>query len=157
MAKQSAGILLYRLSDTGPAVLLVHPGGPFWAKKDAGAWSIPKGEFEAGEDTQDAARREILEETGVQITAALEDLGVVKQKSGKLVHAWAARQEWDPARLRSNTFQMEYPPRSGRTAEFPEVDRAAWFDLSTAREKINQAQVPFLDRLSRLLHPGAAA
>ena len=151
MPKQSAGILVYRLSQAGPAVLLVHPGGPFWAKKDAGAWSIPKGEFDSTENPEDAARREVKEETGMEISGPLQELGVAKQKSGKLVYAWAVCQDWDPATLLSNTFRMEYPPRSGRMVEFPEVDRAAWFELPAAREKIHPGQAPFLDRLAGLL------
>ena len=142
---------MYRRSAAGLEVFLVHPGGPWFANKDAGAWSIPKGEFAAGEDPEDAARRELREETGVEVAGPLQNLGVVKQKSGKLVHAWAVRHDWDPAALHSNTFQMEYPPRSGRMAEFPEVDRAAWFDMATARERINPGQAAFLDRLLGLL------
>src|SRR6059036_3245168 len=129
MAKTSAGLLMFRLRDGEPEVLLVHPGGPFWAKKDEGAWSIPKGEFEAGEDPLEASRRELEEETGIVARGTFVPLGSARQKSGKLVHAWALEQDADAASIRSNTFTLEWPPRSGHMREFPEVDRAAWFDL----------------------------
>ena len=132
LPKTSAGILLFRRRPGGVEVLLVHPGGPFWAKKDEGAWSIPKGEAEPGEDLLAVARREFREETGAALEGAVLDLGGVKQKGGKTVVAWAAEGDFDPASLTSNTFAMEWPPRSGKRAEFPEVDRAAWFDLATA-------------------------
>jgi predicted NUDIX family NTP pyrophosphohydrolase len=129
-------------------VLLVHPGGPFWARKDLGAWSIPKGEFDAGEDPRACALREFAEETGAQPPdGALDELGSVRLKSGKLVLAFAVEGDLDPATVSSNTFELEWPPRSGRVQSFPEIDRAAWFDLPTAREKLNPAQVAFLDRL----------
>ena len=148
----SAGILLYRLSEAGPEVLLVHPGGPFWARKDLGAWSIPKGEPDAGEDARAAALREFAEETGTRLAGgALDELGTVKQKSGKVVTAFAVAGDLDPATLASNTFEVEWPPRSGRRQSFPEVDRAEWFDLDTAREKLNPAQAAFVDRLAALL------
>jgi predicted NUDIX family NTP pyrophosphohydrolase len=147
-AKRSAGILLYRTSGGAPEVLLVHPGGPFWARRDAGAWSIPKGEYEGGDDPLAAARREFEEETGTPLEAGeLRDLGEVKQKGGKVIRAWAAEGEIDADAVRSNTFTMEWPPRSGRTAEFPEIDRAGWFGVDEAREKLNPAQAEFLDRL----------
>jgi predicted NUDIX family NTP pyrophosphohydrolase len=136
------------MTDGAPEVLLVHPGGPFWARKDAGAWSIPKGEHGDDEDPREAARREFEEETGTALAPGeLADLGTVKLKSGKLVAAFAVEGDLDPERIRSNTFELEWPPRSGRTQTFPEVDRAGWFDLEAAREKLNPAQTPFLDRL----------
>jgi predicted NUDIX family NTP pyrophosphohydrolase len=147
-AKRSAGILLYRQSRGAPEVLLVHPGGPFWARRDAGAWSIPKGEYEDGDDPLAAALREFEEETGTALQAGeLRDLGEVKQKAGKVVKAWAAEGDLDADAVRSNTFTMEWPPRSGRTAEFPEIDRAGWFGVEEAREKLNPAQAEFLERL----------
>jgi predicted NUDIX family NTP pyrophosphohydrolase len=146
--RRSAGILLYRLTGDTPEVLLVHPGGPFWARKDLGVWSIPKGEYEEGEDPLACALRELEEETGTALpTSRLVDLGGVIQKSGKLVTAWAAEGDLDAGAVRSNTFTMEWPPRSGRTAEFPEIDRAEWFGVDAAREKLNPAQAEFLDRL----------
>jgi predicted NUDIX family NTP pyrophosphohydrolase len=154
-AKRSAGILLYRLNGGEPEVLLVHPGGPFWAKKDEGAWSIPKGEYEDGEDPEACARREFAEETGAELAPGeLADLGSVKQKSGKQVTAWAVEGDLDPVTVTSNTFEMEWPPRSGTRQSFPEVDRAEWFDLDTAREKLNPAQTAFLDRLAERLPDG---
>jgi predicted NUDIX family NTP pyrophosphohydrolase len=128
-------------------VLLVHPGGPFWARKDAGAWSIPKGEYADDEDPLACARREFEEELGAVAPAELTPLGEVRQKSGKRVTAWAAEGDLDAAAIRSNTFTMEWPPRSGREQEFPEIDRAEWFPLDEARERINPAQAAFLDRL----------
>jgi predicted NUDIX family NTP pyrophosphohydrolase len=148
-SKRSAGILLFR-RDGATEFLLVHPGGPFWAKKDAGAWSIPKGQIEAGEEPRACAIRELEEELGPALEldpAQLIELGQIRQRAGKMVEAWAAEADFDPAALASNTFTMEWPPRSGRRAEFPEVDRAEWFDLETAREKILPAQAEFLDRL----------
>jgi predicted NUDIX family NTP pyrophosphohydrolase len=142
--KRSAGVLLRRESGE---VLLVHPGGPFWARKDLGAWSIPKGEYEDGDDPEEAARREFLEELGSPLEAPLRDLGTVRQKNGKEVRAYLAAGDLDVATVRSNTFTIEWPPRSGRQAEFPEVDRAEWFDVETARAKLNPAQAAFLDRL----------
>jgi predicted NUDIX family NTP pyrophosphohydrolase len=148
MAKRSAGILLYRVVGDAHEVLLVHPGGPFWARRDAGAWSIPKGEYEEGEDPRACALREFREETGSELPGGnLIDLGSVKQKGGKLVSAWAADGDVDADAVSSNTFTMEWPPRSGRTAEFPEIDRAGWFGIGAAREKIVSAQAEFLDRL----------
>ena len=149
---RSAGNLLYRLADGAPEVLLVHPGGPFWARKDAGAWSIPKGEHGDDEDAQAAALREFEEETGTSLApAALDELGTVRQRSGKHVTAWAVEGDLEADSIQSNTFEMEWPPRSGRKATFPEVDRAGWFGLDAAREKLNPAQVAFLDRLGELL------
>ncbi len=142
--KRSAGVLLRRSSGE---VLLVHPGGPFWARKDLGAWSIPKGEYGDGDDAEEAARREFLEELGSSPPAELIDLGTVKQKNGKEVRAFLADGDLDVTAVTSNTFTMEWPPGSGRTSEFPEIDRAEWFDVETAREKLNPAQAAFLDRL----------
>ena len=152
MPANSAGILLHREGSDGVEVLLVHPGGPFWARKDAGAWSIPKGELDGDEDPRACALREFAEETGTVLPAAgLEALGSVRQAGGKVVLAFAARGDLDPATVRSNTFELEWPPRSGRRAEFPEVDRAEWFGVAAAREKLNPAQVELLDRLAALL------
>lgn len=155
-AKRSAGILLYRFEAGKPQLLLVHPGGPYWAKRDRGAWTIPKGEYEEGELARDCALRELREELGEPPELdpeELVDLGSVRQKSGKVVEAWAAEADFDPAALRSNTFTLEWPPRSGNEREFPEVDRAAWFDPGQAREKILAGQVELIDRL--LEHLGA--
>jgi predicted NUDIX family NTP pyrophosphohydrolase len=148
VARRSAGIVLHRSGTAGIEVLLVHPGGPFWAKKDAGAWSIPKGEYEDGEDPLACALREFEEETGTRLAAdEAVELGSVRQKSGKQVIAWALAGDLDPSTVRSNTFVMEWPPRSGRQAEFPEIDRAQWFGLEAAREKLVSGQVELLDRL----------
>jgi len=147
----SAGLLLYRLIDGEPEVLLVHPGGPFWQGKDLGSWSVPKGEVDAGEDPLVAARREFAEETGFPVVGEARSLGEVRQRSGKRVHAWAVRGDVDPARLESNDFELEWPPRSGRVQKFPEVDRAEWFNLDEARRRILPAQIPLIDRLSVLL------
>jgi predicted NUDIX family NTP pyrophosphohydrolase len=147
---RSAGILLFCRDGREVRFLLVHPGGPFWTKKDAGAWSIPKGGIEDEEEPRACAIRELEEELGTAPALDPEqliELGQVKQKAGKVVEAWAAEGEFDPAALASNTFAMEWPPRSGNRQEFPEVDRAEWFDLETAREKIISAQAEFLDRL----------
>jgi predicted NUDIX family NTP pyrophosphohydrolase len=148
--KRSAGILLYRRTGAEPEFLLIHPGGPFWAKKDAGAWSIPKGQIESEEEPRACAIRELEEELGPAPELdpeQLVELGSIRQRAGKVVEAWAAEAEFDPAALDSNTFSMEWPPRSGNQQEFPEADRAEWFDLETAREKILPAQAEFLDRL----------
>ena len=148
MPKKSAGLLLFRETRDGLEVLLVHPGGPFWARKDDGAWSIPKGEFEDGEDPLAAARREFEEETGARPPAGEPiPLEPVRQPSGKIVHAWAVRGDFDPRDLKSNTFRMEWPPRSGREGEFPEVDRAAWFTFEQARRKIQKGQIAIIDEL----------
>lgn len=152
--KRSAGILLFRGGVTAPEVLLIHPGGPYWAKKDAGAWSIPKGECEEGEELRACALREMAEELGPAPSLVEDDLielGSVRQKGGKVVHAWAAEGEFDPAALDSETFEMEWPPRSGTMREFPEVDRAAWLTPPDARGKILAAQAEFLDRLLEAL------
>lgn len=149
-AKQSAGILLFRRSGEEPEFLLVHPGGPFWVKKDLGAWSIPKGQIESEEEPRACAIRELEEELGPAPELDPEqliELGSIRQRAGKVVTAWAAEADFDPATLASNTFAMEWPPRSGTQQEFPEVDRAEWFDLATAREKILPAQAELLDRL----------
>jgi predicted NUDIX family NTP pyrophosphohydrolase len=151
MPKRSAGLLLYRRSAAGLAVLLVHSGGPFWAKKDLGAWSIPKGEYAADEEPLAAAQREFFEETGVRPRGVFAPLGEVKQPGGKQVTAWAVEGDFDPATLVSNTFEIEWPPRSGRKHSFPEVDRAEWFLPDDARKKILAAQRPFIDRLERML------
>jgi predicted NUDIX family NTP pyrophosphohydrolase len=147
MAKTSAGLLLFRKAPAGLLVLLVHPGGPFWARKDEGAWSIPKGLADPGEDLLAAAQREFLEETGMAVDGEFLDLGAHRQPGGKMVRAWALEGDFDPAALRSNTFSLEWPPRSGRTAEFPEVDRAVWFSLGEALEKINKGQRPIIEAL----------
>ena len=140
--------MLYRESPTGLEVLLVHPGGPFWARKDDGSWSIPKGEFDESEDPFAAAKREFEEETGVAVSGDAVSLGDVRQPGGKIVHAWAMRGEFDPGQLKSNTFRMEWPPRSGLQPEFPEVDRAEWFPMDVARKKIVNGQLPLLTRLA---------
>ncbi len=147
MAKISAGLLLYRRRGGALEVFLVHPGGPFWAKKDIGAWSVPKGEVEPGQDELSEARRELQEETGHRVDGPFRPLKPVKQAGGKAVHAWAVEADCDAERIVSNSFTMEWPPRSGRMQSFPEVDRAAWLDLPTARRKINPAQVALLDEL----------
>ena len=152
MPKQlSAGILLYRKSVGRLEVFLVHPGGPFWAKKDAGAWSIPKGEYLEGEDPESVARREFAEETGCELTGSMQPFTPLKQPSGKVISAWVVEGDLDVATLKSNTFALEWPPRSGNIQHFPEVDRGAWFDLPTARDKLLAGQRPFLDQLSRFL------
>jgi len=148
MKKQSAGILLFRGSRAALEVFLVHPGGPFWAKKDAGAWSIPKGEYSDGEEALGAAKREFEEETGVAINGDFISLGEVKQTGGKVVKAWAVKHDLDPATLKSNTFRLEWPPRSGKIQEFPEVDAGAWFSLAVSRGKIIKAQEELLTRLA---------
>jgi predicted NUDIX family NTP pyrophosphohydrolase len=151
MTKRSAGILLYRLSRPQPEVLLVHPGGPLWAKKDEGAWSIPKGLYEESEDPLAAAKREFAEETGLTAQGALIDLGAFRQPGGKLIQAYAMQGDADPAKLRSNLFSMEWPPKSGRMQEFPEVDRAGWFAPDVARRKLVKGQRAILDALLQRL------
>jgi predicted NUDIX family NTP pyrophosphohydrolase len=151
---RSAGILLYRVRGGAPEVLLVHPGGPFWSGRDLGSWSIPKGEYGDGEDPRACALRELSEELGTPLPVGdLVDLGSIRQRGGKEVRAFATRADFDPARLRSNTFTVEWPPRSGRRQEFPEVDRAEWLAPDAARAKLIAAQAPFIDRL--LEHLGA--
>ena len=148
--KQAAGILLYRRGASGLEVLLAHPGGPLWARKDEGSWTLPKGQFTDGELPLDAAKREFEEEMGSAPSGDFQSLGTLKQPSGKIIHAWAAESEFNAASVKSNLFSMEWPPKSGRTAEFPEVDRAAWFSPDKARQKINAGQRPFIDRLEDL-------
>lgn len=148
MPKRSAGVLLYRRGGEGVEVLLVHPGGPFWAKKDLGAWSIPKGEYEHGDDPLETALRELEEETGHRLDATdLLELGEVRQRGGKILTAWAAPGDLDAGAITSNTFTMEWPPRSGKLREYPEVDRAGWFGLAAARQKVLAAQAELIDRL----------
>jgi predicted NUDIX family NTP pyrophosphohydrolase len=149
-ANKSAGILLFRRAGAGVEVLLAHPGGPFWTRKDDQAWSIPKGEFEA-EDPLEAARRELTEETGAVVSGPVLPLAPIKQPSGKMVHAFAVEQDFDLAAFRSNTFSIEWPPRSGRQQEYPEVDRVAWFPLDEARLKIQRGQAALLDQLLQIL------
>jgi predicted NUDIX family NTP pyrophosphohydrolase len=148
MSRTSAGLLMYRRRAGALEVFLVHPGGPFWARKDAGAWSIPKGEIDPTEEPLAAARREFTEETGLAAQGAFRPLAPVTQAGGKIVQAWAVEGDLDPSALQSNTFSIEWPPRSGRQKTFPEVDRAAWFSLDVAREKINPAQAALLDELA---------
>jgi len=151
MPKTSAGLLMYRLQDSHLQVLLVHPGGPFFKSKDDGAWTIPKGEPAEGEELLAAACREFHEETGFTAAGPFHVLRAVKQEGGKIVHAWAFAGDCDPARIASNTFTLEWPPKSGKQTEFPEIDKAAWFDWETAKTKINSAQAPWLDELVVLL------
>jgi predicted NUDIX family NTP pyrophosphohydrolase len=147
MPKTSAGILMFRRNDKSLEVFLIHPGGPFWAKKDAGAWSIPKGEYGGDESPLDAARREFNEETGSAVEGDFIPLAPIKQKGGKIVSAWAVEGDIDESTIHSNMFSVEWPPKSGRQVEFPEVDKAGWFSPDDARTKINQAQVAFIDAL----------
>ena len=147
--KNSAGILLHRLRGSRIEVFLVHPGGPFWAKKDAGAWSIPKGEFEAGQDPLEAAKREFKEETGFAVEGNFIELTPVTQPGRKVVYAWAVMGDCEAESIKSNTFSLEWPPRSGKRKEFPEVDRAGWFTPEVAREKISKGQLNFLEELKR--------
>jgi predicted NUDIX family NTP pyrophosphohydrolase len=152
MAKQSAGILLYRMNGTGVEVLLVHSGGPFWAKKDKGAWSIPKGEFTDDEEPLAAAKREFNEELGSPAPEGeYIDLGTVKQSGGKTVYAWTIQADFEPAMFRSNTFTMEWPPKSGQEQEFPEVDKVAWVPLDKAEAKVFKGQVAFFSTLAEKL------
>jgi predicted NUDIX family NTP pyrophosphohydrolase len=153
-AKRSAGILLFRFAAEAPQLLLVHPGGPYWAKRDLGAWTIPKGEFEQGESPRACALRELGEELGAPPRLDPEqliDLGSVRQKAGKVVEAWAAEGDFDPDALSSNSFALEWPPRSGVERDFPEVDRAEWFEPELARRKILPAQAELIDRLLKHL------
>jgi predicted NUDIX family NTP pyrophosphohydrolase len=151
MAKTSAGLLVYRRRDGALEVLLVHPGGPFWAHRDLGAWSIPKGEIGVAEQPLDAAQREFQEETGFTVAGEFLQLPAIRQPGGKVVHAWAVEGDCDPAQLRSNTFPLEWPPRSGRMQEFPEIDRAAWFAMDEARRRILPGQAGFLEQLAALV------
>ncbi|MCL4501871.1 MAG: NUDIX domain-containing protein [Deltaproteobacteria bacterium] len=151
MPKRSAGLLMYRFQNGALEVFLVHPGGPFWAKKDLGAWSIPKGEYNPDEDALAAAKREFAEETGCVFQGDILPLPSLKQPSGKIIAAWAFEGDCDPKTLRSNTFSLEWPPRSGRQQEFPEVDRAGWFGLDEAKEKIIKGQVGFLEELEQII------
>jgi predicted NUDIX family NTP pyrophosphohydrolase len=150
MPQESAGILLYRRRENRLEVFLVHPGGPFWAKKDIAAWTIPKGEIATGEDPLTCAQRELREETGFSVAGPFVSLGTIRQAGGKVVHAFAAEADVDPAKLVSNEFTLEWPPRSGRNATFPEVDRGAWFPLTDAAVKMNAAQTELLRRLVEL-------
>ena len=150
MTRTSAGLLLYRWRDGALEVFLVHPGGPFWARKDDGAWSIPKGEFAPGEDPLVAARREFAEETGLAVDGEVRALAPIRQAGGKVVHAFAVEGELDADAIRSNSFTIEWPPRSGRLREFPEVDRAGWFALAEARRKILKSQLGLLEQLAQL-------
>jgi predicted NUDIX family NTP pyrophosphohydrolase len=152
MQKKSAGILMYRFSNGKLQVLLVHPGGPFWAKKDVGAWSIPKGEFESDEEPLNAAIREVREETGIEVYGDFIELTPVKQKSGKLIFAWAIAWDVDVNAIQSNFFEMEWPPKSGKMKSFVEVDKAAWFDTNQASEKIIPGQLPLLKGLQIFLN-----
>jgi predicted NUDIX family NTP pyrophosphohydrolase len=154
MAQRSAGIILHRPGNSTVEVFLVHPGGPFWAKKDEGAWSIPKGLYMSGEDPLAAARREFEEEVGVPITGNFIDLGEFRQPGGKTISAWAIEGDLNEADLKSNMFEMEWPPRSGKQRLFPEVDRAAWFDLTTACQKITRGQIPIIHALAKHLGIG---
>lgn len=155
--KVSAGLIMFRVRDGVLQVLLVHPGGPFWQHKDNGAWTIPKGGIESGEEPLMAAQREFTEETGFTCSGPFIPLQAIRQKSGKVVHAWAFQGDCDPARVRSIHFEMEWPPYSGQKRMFPEVDRAAFFDLTEARRKIIPAQAPFLAELARVLQPAPAS
>jgi predicted NUDIX family NTP pyrophosphohydrolase len=154
MTKNSAGLLLYRFRDGNLEVFLVHPGGPFWAKKDLGVWSIPKGEMDEGEELLDAARREFEEETGFRPEGIFRELTPVRQRSGKIVHAWAVEGDCDPTAIRSNTFTLEWPPRSGRMQEIPEVDRGGWFAVDLAKEKILEGQRGLLEQVEFILRDG---
>ena len=154
MAKLSAGILLYRRSGTSLEVMLVHPGGPLWKNKDLGAWSIAKGEFLPGQDPLKTAKREFKEETGGTVKGEFKELMPARQAGGKLVYAFAVEGDFDVSKLKSNTFPMEWPPKSGRIEKIPEVDRAEWFDPDTARRKINAAQATFVDQLEGLVQKG---
>lgn len=149
--KTSAGILLYRIINSDLEVFLVHPGGPYWEKKDDGAWSVPKGEFEEGEDSLEAARREFREETGSDIKGDFMELKPLKQPSGKVVYVWAVEGNIDEVSIESNLFTMEWPPKSGKKQEFPEVDRGGWFTIPEARKKLLKGQVGFLDELQKRL------
>ena len=150
MPSKSAGILVFRIREGRIEVLLVHPGGPFWRNRDLGAWTIPKGELDASEDPEQAARREFQEELGIALSVPLLPLGEIRQRGGKIVEAFAAEHDVDVAAAQSNSFEIEWPPHSGKRQRFPEIDRAAWFDLATARGKINAAQQALLDSLEAM-------
>jgi len=151
MTKKSAGILMYRFREMKLQVFLVHPGGPFWARKDKAAWSIPKGEFDDLEAPLEAAKREFQEETGMPVTGDFINLGEIKQPGRKIIYVWAVEGDCDPAAIKSNTFEMQWPPKSGKYKSFPEVDRAGWFSLGAAREKLHKGQVVLIDRLAEKL------
>ena len=153
--KWSAGILMFRKRESSLQLFLVHPGGPFWRNKDAGAWSIPKGEYEEGKDPLAAAKREFLEETGIEADGEFLPLGEIKQPSGKVITAWALEGDCEPSAVRSNMFSMQWPPKSGRQQEFPEVDRAAWFSVMEAKKRIVKGQIGFIDRVVALTSAGA--
>ena len=156
MPKQAAGILLYRQTARGLEVLLAHPGGPLWARKDLGAWTIPKGQFEDDESALEAAKREFEEEMGSPARGEFVELGSIRQPSGKVVHGFTAESDFDVATVKSNLFTLEWPPRSGKKGQFPEIDRAQWFSIEEARQKILKGQEPFLDRLLTLLKSSPA-
>jgi len=151
MTKKSAGIFMYRFREMKLQVFLVHPGGPFWARKDKAAWSIPKGEFDDLEAPLEAAKREFQEETGMPVTGDFINLGEVKQPGRKIIYVWAVEGDCDPAAIKSNTFEMQWPPKSGKYKSFPEVDRAGWFSLGEAREKLHKGQIVLVDRLAEKL------
>lgn len=151
MQKQSAGILLYRIKNKVLEVLLVHPGGPYWKNKDAGTWTIPKGEFTDQDDPLTEAKREFREELGFNFEGEVIKLLPIKQKGGKMVYAWASEGDINPRKIKSNLFEIEWPPGSGKNQMFPEVDKAGWFGIKEAKEKINKAQVPFIDELMKIL------
>lgn len=157
MAKTSAGILLYRIKNNLLEVLLVHPGGPFWAKKDAGTWSVPKGEFETAENPLDAAKRELLEETGIKAIGPFIELTPIKQRAGKMVYTWAMQFDIDATTIKSNSFSMEWPLQSGQIRSFPEIDKAAWFNLEKAKYKILKAQFALILELHEKIHTHGAA
>ncbi len=152
MQKKSAGLLMYRFNGNMLEVFLVHMGGPYWAKKDEGAWSIPKGEYTDDEDPFLAAEREFHEETGIEANGKFIELKMIKQPGGKKIKAWAFQGDCDPTKIKSNTFSMDWPPRSGETAEFPEIDRAEWFPIVKAKEKILKGQIGFIDELCTILN-----
>jgi predicted NUDIX family NTP pyrophosphohydrolase len=151
MAKKSAGLIMYRIRNGILEVLLVHPGGPFWSKKDLAAWSIPKGEYDPDEEPLEAARREFKEETGLDAHGDFLEFTPIKQKGSKVVSAWAFKGDCNPESIKSNNFFLEWPPRSGRLVEFPEIDRAAWYTIEEARKKILKGQIPFLEELPEIL------
>lgn len=152
MHKKSAGILLYRLHDGVPEVFLVHPGGPFWVKKDAGAWTIPKGEIEENENAFTGAKRELEEETGIKVSGDFIELAPLKQNSNKKIYAWALLFDVDPSAVTSNTFELEWPPKSGIKKSFPEIDKAAWFHMDEAKKKIIKGQIPLIKELESKLN-----